>query len=136
MASDRVRGDKIRKTVILDSSALLSFFEFSVAWEKELARLLDAYEIVVPEAVLQELAILSSRGTGEKRQHVNAALTYASRYKTVWTQATSADEAVIESAKKVQGIVFTNDTALRHRLRKEDIPVLLLRGRKKLALEE
>ncbi|HVQ00782.1 MAG TPA: PIN domain-containing protein [Candidatus Thermoplasmatota archaeon] len=135
MASDRIRGDKIRKTVILDTSALLSFFEFSVDWEKELARLLDAYEIAVPEAVLQELALLSSKG-GEKRQKANAALTYASRYKTVETKATHADEAVVESVKKVQGIVFTNDTALRHRLQKEHIPVLLLRGRKKLALEE
>jgi len=122
--------------VILDSSALLSFFEFSVDWEKELARLLDTYEIVVPEAVLQELAILSARGSGEKRQHANAGLTYASRFKTVKTQATHADEAIIESAKKVQGIVFTNDTTLRHRLRDEGIPVLLLRGRKKLVLEE
>ncbi len=136
MASDRVRGDKIRKTVILDSSALLSFFEFSVDWENELARLLDAYEMVVPEAVLKELATLAAKGKGEKRQRANAALTYASRYQAVATKATSADEAVVEAAKKVQGVVFTNDTALRHRLKKEGVPVLLLRGRKKVALDE
>ena len=136
MASDRVRGDKIRKTVILDSSALLSFFEFSMDWEEELTRLLDAFEIVVPEAVLRELAILSSRETGEKRQRANAALTYASRYRTVETRVTHADEAIVELATTVQGIVFTNDTALRHHLRKEGIPVLFLRGRKKLALDE
>jgi rRNA-processing protein FCF1 len=111
------------------------FFEFSVDWEKELARLLDAYEIVVPLAVIQELKVLSTRRTGETQRHANAALTYAQRYKTIETQAASADEAVMEAAIKVQGVVFTNDAALRHRLRDEGIPVLLLRGRKKLALD-
>jgi rRNA-processing protein FCF1 len=135
MASHWVRGDKIRKTVILDTSALLSFFEFSVDWEKELARLLDAYEIAVPGAVIQELTMLSARGIGEKQRNANAALTYAFRYETIRTQATHADEAVVEAAKKVQGIVFTNDATLRHRLRDEGIPVLFLRGRKKLALD-
>ena len=136
MASHRVRGDKIRKIVILDSSALLMFFEFSVDWEKELARLLDAYEIVVPGAVIQELTILSTRGRiGEKQRNAKAALTYALRYEVVQTQATHADDAIVEAAKKVQGIVFTNDAGLRRRLRNEDIPVLLLRGRKKLILD-
>jgi hypothetical protein len=111
------------------------FFEFSVDWEKELARLLDAYEIIVPGAVIQELTMLSTRGIGEKQRNAKAALTYALRYETVETQATHADEAVVEAAKKVQGVVFTNDAALRHRLRDEGIPVLLLRGRKKLALD-
>lgn len=67
MASDRVRGDKIRKIVILDSSALLMFFEFSVDWEQEVARLLHSYQIVVPVAVIKELEMLAIKGTGEKK---------------------------------------------------------------------
>jgi hypothetical protein len=136
MASDRIRGDKIRKTVILDSSALLMFFEFSVDWEKELGRLLQAYEIVVPGAVVQELEVLSTKGIGEKQRKAKAALRYARRFETVETQAKYADEAVAEAAKTTTGVVFTNDKALRQHLRDEGIPVLLLRGRKKLALEE
>ena len=61
MAFDRVRGDKIHKTVILDSSAILMFFEFSVDWEKELFRLLDGYCIVVPTEVIKELEVLSKQ---------------------------------------------------------------------------
>ena len=121
--------------MILDTSALLSFFEFSVDWERELARLVDSYTIVIPVAVIQELTLLSTRGTGDTQRYAKAALIYALRYDTVETQATGADEAVVEAAKKMKGIVFTNDTELRHHLREEDIPVLLLRGRKKLALE-
>jgi rRNA-processing protein FCF1 len=42
---------------------------------------------------------------------------------------------VVEAAKTIEGVVFTNDSALRRHLRGEGIPVLLLRGRKKLALD-
>ena len=112
------------------------FFEFSVDWEKELARLLHAYEIIVPVAVVQELEILSIKRIGEKQRNAKAALKYVRRYETVETQAKNADEAVVEAAKTTKGIVFTNDTALRQHLRQEGIPFLLLRGRKKLALEE
>jgi rRNA-processing protein FCF1 len=136
MASHRVRGDKIRKTVILDSSALLMFFEFSVDWEKELARLLDSYQIVVPVVVVKELKLLSSEGTGEKQRCAKAALNYIARYETIETQAKNADEGVIEAATTTKGVVFTNDAALRKHLRSEGVPVLFLRGRKKIALDE
>ena len=136
MASDRVRGDKIRKTVILDSSALLMFFEYSVDWEKEMTRLVDAYRIVVPAVVVKELEMLSNKGSGGKKRNAKAALKFVMRYETIATQAKNADEAVVEAAKTTQGVVFTNDTALRKKLRDEGIPVLLLRGRKKLMLIE
>lgn len=135
MASDRVRGDKIRKKVILDTSALLMFFEFSIDWEQEVARLLHAYQIVVPDGVVKELNMLSNKGTGEKKRNAKTALKFIPRYETIKTRAENADEAVIEAAKTTQGVVFTNDSALRKQLRDEGIPVLLLRGRKKLALD-
>ena len=111
------------------------FFEFSVDWEQEISRLVHSYQIVVPTAVVKELETLSTEGKGEKKRNAKAVLKFVSRYGTVETQATHADEAVVEAAKLMQGIVFTNDSALRKKLRGENIPVLLLRGRKKLALE-
>lgn len=136
MASDRVRGDKIRKTVILDSSAFLMFFDFSVDWEKELSRLLDGYSIVVPTEVIKELKILSMQTASARKQKAAASLKLAERYKTVDTIAGNADDAVIEAAKKTHGVVVTNDTELRKRLNQDSIPVIFLRGKKKLALEE
>ncbi len=136
MAFDRVRGDKIHKTVILDSSAILMFFEFSVDWEKELLRLLDGYRIVVPTEVIKELELLSRQTASERKQKAAAALKLAKRYKTVETIAKNADDAVIEAAKKTQGLVVTNDTELRKRVNHDSIPVIFLRGKKKLALEE
>jgi len=136
MAFDRVRGDKIRKTVILDSSSILAFFEFSVDWEKELNRLLDGYCIVIPTEIIKELELLSKQTASERKRKAAAALKLVGRYKTVETLAMNADDAVIEAAKKTQGVVVTNDMELRKRLNDDSIPVIFLRGKKKLALEE
>jgi rRNA-processing protein FCF1 len=136
MAFDRLWRDKINKTVILDSSAFLMFFDFSVDWEKELSRLLDGYCIVVPTEVIKELKILSMQTASARKRKAAASLKLAERYKTVDTIARNADDAVIEAAKKTHGVVVTNDTELRKRLNHDSIPVIFLRGKKKLALEE
>jgi len=136
MAFDWVRGDKIHKTVILDSSAILAFFEFSVGWEKELSRLLDGYCIVIPTEIIKELELLSKQTASERKRKATAALKLVRRYQTIETRAKNADDAVIEAAKKTQGVVVTNDMELRKRLNDDSIPVIFLRGKKKLALEE
>jgi rRNA-processing protein FCF1 len=136
MAFDRLWGDKIHKIVILDSSAFFMFFEFSVDWEKELFRLLDGYCIVVPTEVIKELEVLSKQTASERKQKAVASLKLAERYETVETIAGNADDAVIEAAKKMNGVVVTNDMELRKRLNHDSIPVIFLRGKKKLALEE
>jgi rRNA-processing protein FCF1 len=136
MASDRTWGDKIRQTVILDTSAILSFFEFSVDWERELSRLLDSYTIIVPSQVIKELEILSTQPASEKSQRASASLKFTKRYNTLDSTAKNADDAIIEIAQKTNGVVATNDKELRHRLKHESIPILFLRGKKKLAFEE
>ncbi len=134
MASDRIRGDKIRKTVILDSSAILMFFEFSVDWENELKSLVGAHHLVVPTAVVKELQMLASRGAGQKK--AVAALKLIEKYETIDEDSPYADEALLKIALKTKGIVVTNDTVLRHRLKEQGNPVIFLRGKKKLVLDE
>ena len=134
MAFNRIWGDKIRKTVILDSSAILMFFEFSVDWKKELDRLLDSYNLVVPTAVVQELQILTTRDRGQKK--AAAALKLIAKYDTIAQEADTADEALMKIAEKTQGIVVTNDIELRDRLKNRGLPVIFLRGKKKLALDD
>jgi uncharacterized protein len=134
MAFNRVWGDKIRKTVILDTSAILSFFEFSVDWERELNRLLDAYSLVVPTAVVTELQILGKKGKTQKK--AAAALKLITKYETIDDEAETADEACINIAEKIKGIVITNDRELRERLKKHALPVIFLRGKKKFVLDK
>jgi hypothetical protein len=134
MAFDWVRRDKINKTVILDSSALLSFFEFSVDWENQLGRLLGGYRLVVPTAVIHELRILATQNRGGKK--VAAALKLIEKYETIDEDARSADEALVNIAEKTRGIVVTNDAELRNRLKDRGLAVIFLRGKKKLAFDE
>jgi rRNA-processing protein FCF1 len=134
MAFDRVWGDKIHKTVILDSSAILMFFEFSMDWEGELRRLLGAYQIVVPTAVINELHILASRRSGGKK--AAAALQLIQKYQIVESDIAYADDAILNIAAKTKGVVVTNDAELRGRLQKLGNSVIFLRGKKKLALDE
>lgn len=132
MASNRIWRDKINKIVILDSSAILMFFEFSVDWEKELDRLLGRYHIVVPTAVIEELQMLAMRGIGQKK--IAAGLKLIGKYDTIDQKADTVDETLIKIAEKTHGIVVTNDTKLRKQLKNLGVPVIFLRGKKKLAL--
>jgi rRNA-processing protein FCF1 len=110
------------------------FFEFSIDWEKELGRLLGGYHLVVPTAVVQELQILAKRNVGQKK--AAAALKLIAKYDTIAQEADTADEALMKIAEKTQGIVVTNDIELRDRLKNRSFPVIFLRGKKKLVLDE
>jgi rRNA-processing protein FCF1 len=134
MAFDRIWGDKIRKTVILDTSALLSFFEFSIDWETELDRILGSYSVVVPAAVVSELRMLQQKKKTQKK--ASAALHLISKYTMIDDAAVTADDACLNIAEKTNGIVMTNDSGLRERLQKHGHPVLFLRGKKRLVLDE
>jgi rRNA-processing protein FCF1 len=137
MASDRVRGDKSGKIVVLDSSALLMFFEFSVRVEDELMRLLGLYHVVVPIAVVRELEVLAQVASGKKKIKAIAALNLLVDYEVVPTPSDmDADEAVIAVALKMKGIVFTNDKELRQIAKTKKLPMIFLRGKKKLVLDE
>lgn len=120
--------------MILDSSAILMFFEFSLDWENELYSVVGAYHLVVPSAVVKELQMLASRGAGQKK--AAAALKLIEKYESIDEDSPYADEAILKIAQKTKGIVVTNDTALRQLLKKQGNSVVFLRGKKKLVLDE
>jgi rRNA-processing protein FCF1 len=98
----------------------------------ELDRLLGTYEAVVPEAVVAELDELSTGG-GEEATAASVGRDLADRCTVVSTEATFADDAVVELADAVDYVV-TNDRPLRRRLRERDVSTICLRGRAKLAI--
>ena len=135
MASDRLRRNPQEKTVILDSSAILMLFEFSIDLEEELRRLLGIYHIVVPSLIIRELEKLSKSGDGKKKSKAEASLKLIEKYDIVEVQAQNADDAVFELAKETNGIVVTNDRALRNRLKEISLSVIFLRSKKQLVKE-
>lgn len=134
MAPNRVRRSRAGKTVILDSSAAMMPFEFMIDLEDELARLLGSFHIVVPSSVYEELVFLSNEGKGRKKRLAKPALDLIKDYKIVDTKD-KPDDAVLNLAIKLNGIVLTNDKQLRKRAKKKSLKTIYLRGKHKLVLE-
>ena len=133
MASDRLRGNP-EKRVILDSNAILMLFEFSIDLDSELTRLVGKHRIIIPEPILRELVFLSKEGKGQKKFNAKAALQMIKNYDTVEIDAKNPDESDLLLAKKLNAYVVTNDRELRHRLKKNSIYVVYLRGKQRLEL--
>jgi rRNA-processing protein FCF1 len=134
MASDRLWQDRNEKRVILDSSAILMLFEFSINLEDELTNLLGKFKIILPSPIVEELKFLSNFGNGKKGQNAKAALELLKRYEIVDEEG-NGDDSIINLAKKINGIVVTNDRDLKRRIKELSLKVIYLRGKKKLVLE-
>ncbi len=134
MASDRLWPDRNEKRVILDSSAILMLFEFSIDLEDELTRLLGKFKIILPSPIVDELKFLSESNDGKKRQKAKAALKLIKRYEIINEEGTG-DDSILNLATKINGVVVTNDHELRRRIKDKSLKVIFLRGKKKLVLE-
>nr|WP_267624496.1 DUF188 domain-containing protein [Halobium salinum] len=121
----------------MDTNALMLPVEGGVRVFEELDRLLTAYELVTPRAVVDELEKLAD-GNGEEGVAASVGLDLATeRCRTVDTEASYADDAVVELAASGEAdLVVTNDRPLRDRLLERDVRVIGLRGRDKLAITE
>jgi hypothetical protein len=120
--------------VAVDTNALMMPVECDVRLFDELDRLLPAYEAVVPEAVVAELEKLAD-GNGTEATAASVGRDLADRCTVVATEATYADDAVLELARDCDYAV-TNDRALRERLSAAGVPVICLRAGTKLAVTE
>jgi len=134
MASDRLRRDREEKTVVLDSSAVMMLFEFSIDLEDELTRLLGRFRVVVPSPIVKELRYLSEQGKGKKRLIAKPALELIKKYEIVDERGTG-DDSVLSLAQRLNAIVITNDRVLKNRVKKTGLRIIYLRGKNRLVLE-
>ncbi|MEF8800374.1 MAG: twitching motility protein PilT [Halolamina sp.] len=125
----------MRRTAVLDTNALMMPVELDIRVFDELDRLLGAFEAVTPHAVLEELENLQA-GHGEEATAAAVGRDLADRCTVVDTDASYADDAVIEVAESAEGEVYvvTNDRPLRDRLLAAGVDVIGLRGRNTLAI--
>ena len=135
MASDRLRRDRNEKIVILDSSAIIMIFEFSIDLEDEITRLVGEHHTIVPKPVFNELEILSERGKGKKKIFAKASLKLIKRYEVVDILSDNADDSVFLLTKQTNGIAVTNDKGIKKRLKEISLPVIFLRSKKILVME-
>ncbi|ARS89024.1 PIN domain-containing protein [Natrarchaeobaculum aegyptiacum] len=123
--------------VALDTSALMMPVELDVRLFDELERLLDSFEPITPQSVIEELRRLSEKG-GTEGTAANVGHDLATeRCLVVDTEASYADDALVELAREgTVDYVVTNDRPLRDRVLEENRPVIALRGRNKLAITQ
>jgi len=121
--------------VILDTNGLMTQAQFGLDIFEELGAL-GYDECVVPSAVKEELATLRKKVRGEDKIALAIAEKLADRCEVVDTpRAGAVDDIVLATAKDLKAPVFTNDAALRSRLKKAGVRTIFLRSRQKLAIE-
>ena len=137
MAFNRLWRNRDIKLVILDSSAILMCFEFSIDIDNEILSLIGKCHITVPKPIYNEIKILSTQGKGKKKRFAKASLELIrKKYDIIDIFIDkSGDDAVIQYAKNLHAIVVTNDKELRKNLKNESIQVIYLRGKQKLFFE-
>ena len=116
------------KAVVLDANALMMPFQFKVNLDNELKRLFGDIPVFVPSSVLGELA-------NSMDKNARAALALARKYPIVETEF-RGDDAVLDIALQREAAVVTNDRGLISRLRERHLPVVRMRSRKYLVVDE
>jgi uncharacterized protein len=121
--------------VILDTNGLMAQMQFGLDIFEELSAL-GYDERIVPSVVKEELATLRKKVKGEDKIALAIAENLAEKCEVVDTpRKGTVDDVVLETAQKLQVPVFTNDAALRARLKKAGIRTIFLRSKQKLAIE-
>jgi len=116
--------------VIIDTNGFMVQAQFGVDVLDELGRL-GYDECIVPSAVLGELDALGKKLRGADKVALAVARALAQRCQAVEAPG-SADDVIVELAKKLGADVFTNDAALRKRLKSENIRTVYMRSKHKL----
>ncbi|MEF8833009.1 MAG: DUF120 domain-containing protein [Candidatus Thermoplasmatota archaeon] len=109
--------------VILDTNILLMPFQFSLNLDQEIRRLVGNAQVFVPSSVVDELKALDQK----------APLELSEKYRKIEVEK-DGDEGVLEAARKLDGVVVTNDKELKERALKQNNPVAFLRSRSHLEL--
>ncbi|NYT19488.1 MAG: DNA-binding protein [Methanosarcinales archaeon] len=115
---------------IIDTNGLMIPVQFKVDIFSELKRL-GYDELIVPQAVINEIKILVKRYKGENKTAAKVALSLSERC-TIVDRAGSADDVILQLALDTGASVLTNDVGLVKRLKEVDVTVVRLRQKNRL----
>jgi rRNA-processing protein FCF1 len=137
MANQPPKTDNLR--IIMDSNSLFVPSQFKVDVFSEMNRLIGRnVEPVLISSVKRELETLVREGSPELRKKAKFALSLGERctyVKIVEKPSEQTDDAIIRIAKEWNSPVFTNDKALRKKLRDISVPVIYLRQKSRLEVD-
>lgn len=124
--------------IILDSNAFFVPLEFKIDIFEEARRLLNRnVEFVLLSSVKRELEILASDDSPKVKREALFALKLAEKCKFVAVDAKGeeTDDVIVRTARSWDAPVFTNDRALKLRLRDISVPVIYLRQKSRLYID-
>ncbi|MHA1587922.1 MAG: type II toxin-antitoxin system VapC family toxin [Candidatus Thorarchaeota archaeon] len=127
--------------VILDTNFLAVPAQFGVDIFSEIERVVERrVEFVLLESTVKEIELKGGPSAGKTEAKVfRIAKELIQRCTVVKVPESLAampvDDQLLEYAVSAKGALATNDRELRMRARKRRVPVLLLRGKKRVALE-
>jgi len=125
--------------VVLDTNILTVPAQFSVDIFAESERVLEGrVEFIVLRSVIQELERKLDIVARTEKFKFRVALDLINRCTIIepdeFSSSNSVDDQVLEYAVAANGVVATNDRGLRERSLQEGVPVIFLRGKKRLEL--
>lgn len=125
--------------MILDSNALFVPFQFKIDVFEALETLLDRkFEPILLSTIKKELEAIVENGSPKMRKWASFALRLAEKCTFLEVEETvveSPDDSIVEMAKKCGCFVFTNDRALRKRLRDISVPTIYVRQKSRLEID-
>ncbi len=125
--------------IILDSNALFVPLQFKIDVFTELEKLLNKnIELILLSPVKNELEMLTRKSSPEMTKKAKFALSLASKctyIKVPKKRLELTDDAILRIAKQWNSPVFTNDKALKEKLRDISVPVIYVRQKSRLEID-
>jgi rRNA-processing protein FCF1 len=137
--TSKTQSKKAPLKVILDSNALFVPFQFKIDVFEALETLLGRkFEPILLSTIKKELEAVVEKGSPKMRKWASFALRLAEKCTFLEVEETvveSPDDSIVEMAKKCGCLVFTNDRALRKRLRDISVPTIYVRQKSRLEID-
>lgn len=127
--------------VIVDTNFLMLPAQFGIDIFTQAKEAVDRrIEFIVLASVVEEVERKALEATGSKEKRLlRVTIELMRRCEIVEVDDNLAempvDDQVLEYAKSINGVIATNDKELRAKARKLEIPLLILRGRKRVVIE-
>jgi len=125
--------------LILDANFFFIPSKFRIDIFEELASLVNQrFEPILLSTTLQELQTIAEKGSPSMRKQALLALKLAEKCRQIKVERKTGetnDDVILRIAIEWHSPVATNDRELREKLRAKNIPVVFLRGKRRLELE-
>ena len=125
--------------IIVDSNALFVPLQFKIDVFTDLERILKKnVELILISPVKNELEMLTKKKSPDIVKKAKFALSIASKctyIKVLEKRLEPTDDAILRIAKQWNSPVFTNDKALKKKLRDISVPVIYVRQKSRLEID-